>query len=454
MTFQPIFDVSGNEVGDFVIIRNVTKLLATFHKSVFIITLISILAGAIVFTLFYVILDRVEADVRRHAKGLSDEITIRKQTEEALKKSEATLYNAFEYAIIGKTLVASDHSIMRANNAFCEMLGYSEAELVGMFLNDITHPDDVEISIKHHKMLISGEIDRYQIEKRYLHKDGNIMWGLLSVSCVRDAQNNLLHAIAEIQDITERKKAEEEARQLRDELAYVERFSTMGEMAATLAHELNQPLAAISNYAQGCINRLRTGIGDTASLLSTMEKVYKQAGRAGDLISNVRSFVRKEQPQWTSVDVNHIVREIADLLAAEARLNQTIIVLELHKTLPWVKGNPIQIQQVILNLARNGTEAMKESDTSSRVLTITTSKHDDGMIAITVHDMGPGLPNGDNERLFTAFFTTKSHGLGLGLSICQSIITAHGGEIGFVSNGEMGTAIRFTLPHNNGDPPK
>jgi two-component system sensor histidine kinase DctS len=370
---------------------------------------------------------------------------------EVVRKSEERLskiFNATPDSVVISRL--RDGLLMYINPAFTNMLEFTPEEALGktsIDLNIWVRPEEWQTLIG--ELEEKGKVSGFETEFRT--KENEVIYVAVSASLIDMEGEECIVSLTS--DITERKKAEEEARQLRGELAYVERFSTMGEMGTTLAHELNQPLAAISNYAQGCINRLRTGIDDPTSLLSAMEKVYEQAGRAGDLISNVRSFVRKEQPQWTSINVNQIVREITDLLAADARLNQITIVLELNETLPWVKGNPIQIQQVILNLARNGMEAMKESDTASRRLTITTSEHADGMIEITVRDVGQGLPPGDKERLFTPFFTTKSYGLGLGLSISQSIIAAHGGEIGFIPDGGMGTVVRFTLPHNNGGSP-
>ncbi len=249
-------------------------------------------------------------------------------------------------------------------------------------------------------------------------------------------------------EIAERKHAEHEARVLQTELAHVHRLSTMGEMATGLAHELNQPLAAITSYAQGCVQRLRSKKAKPDEMLDTMDKIAAEARRAGGIIRRVRGFVRKESPQWSLIDANAAIRETADLLGAEAHRRGVTIKLDLAESLPMVMADTIQIQQTVLNLMRNGIEAMDETGSVPH-LTIRTSKNGSDTILVTVEDNGHGIPPETLEHIFDPFFTTKESGLGLGLPICSSIIEAHGGRLWATCDAENGTIFTFTLPIDN-----
>jgi C4-dicarboxylate-specific signal transduction histidine kinase len=249
-----------------------------------------------------------------------------------------------------------------------------------------------------------------------------------------------------IGEIAERKHAEHEAHVLQTELAHVHRLSTMGEMATGLAHELNQPLAAITSYAQGCVQRLRSKKAKPEEMLDTMDKIAAEARRAGGIIRRVRSFVRKENPRWARIDANSAIRETADLLAAEAHRRGVAIKLDLVDPLPMVMADTIQIQQTVLNLMRNGIEAMDETGSAPPHLTIRTSKNGSDAILVTVEDNGHGIPPETLEHIFDPFFTTKESGLGLGLPICRSIVEAHGGRLWATSNAEDGTIFKLSLP--------
>ncbi len=249
-----------------------------------------------------------------------------------------------------------------------------------------------------------------------------------------------------IRQISERKHAEHEARVLQTELAHVHRLSTMGEMATGLAHELNQPLAAITSYAQGCVQRLRSRKTKPEDMLETMDKIAAEAKRAGGIIRRVRGFVRKENPRRALVDVNAAIRETADLLGPEAHRRGMAINLDLANPLPMVMADTIQIQQTVLNLMRNGIEAMGETGLERQHLTIRTAKNGSDAILVTVEDDGHGIPPETLEHIFDPFFTTKESGLGLGLPICRSIVEAHGGRLWATSNAEDGTIFKFSLP--------
>lgn len=253
-------------------------------------------------------------------------------------------------------------------------------------------------------------------------------------------------ALAALEEqIADREHAEEQARRLHDQLAHVARFSTLGEMAAGLAHELNQPLGAISNYASGCIQRLRAGNADEEKLIAALSKIAAQAQRAGQIIHRLRSFVADRESEKIAADVNGLVEEVVDLEGSEARQREVDLELELAADLPQVLADTIQIQQVILNLLRNGIEAMHETEASRRRIVLRTRLLG-GAVEVAVADRGCGYADIDSDRFFDAFFTTKDHGMGLGLTISRSIIEAHGGELGAAPNPGGGAVFHFTLP--------
>lgn len=248
------------------------------------------------------------------------------------------------------------------------------------------------------------------------------------------------------EEIVERKRAEGEARRHRDDLAHFARVSIMGEMATNLAHELNQPLTVISGCAQFCTDSLRAGNAEQAKLLDALEQVAGQADRASKIIRRIRGFIKKGEPERRLVDVNAEIRSVTDLLRSDTREQGTEIQLKLTERLPLVNADPIQIQQVILNLAYNGIEAMNGDGSTSRCLTIHTSALRNGLVKVAVRDEGVGIAAETMSQLFDAFFTTKPHGLGMGLSISRSIVEAHGGRLWASSDGKTGSVFRFTMP--------
>jgi C4-dicarboxylate-specific signal transduction histidine kinase len=229
------------------------------------------------------------------------------------------------------------------------------------------------------------------------------------------------------------------------DLAHAARLSTLGGMAAGLAHELNQPLAAIVAYARGCSRRIESGDASLASLLPAVNEIATQALRAGEILRRIRDFVRHGEQRREPVDVNELVREAARLADLEARQLGVTVRLDLAPGIPVVHADGIQVEQVVLNLVRNGFEAMRETNGRERVLCIRTAGAD-GRVEVAVEDTGSGLPAGIADRLFDPFFTTKRDGLGLGLSISRSLIEANGGRLWAAPNGDGGATFRFALP--------
>ena len=246
-------------------------------------------------------------------------------------------------------------------------------------------------------------------------------------------------------DITERKRAEEAARQHQVELTHVLRVTSMGEMAAGLAHEINQPLTAIANYAQGSVRRLRANPADVEPVLAVIDDIAAEALRAGEIIRRLRSLVRKEAPRRDWVDLIEVVGEVVRLLAAETRQHGITVRVQADAQLPGVVVDRIQIEQVILNLVRNAVDALLEVH-GRRELVICTATVGDESVELSVRDTGPGVTAAVLQHLFDPFFSTKPAGLGMGLSISRTIIEAHHGRLWVTSPADGGAMFHFTLP--------
>lgn len=247
-----------------------------------------------------------------------------------------------------------------------------------------------------------------------------------------------------------RQQIEQHARQREGELAHVLRLSTMGEMASGLAHEINQPLSAIATHAAACARRLASGGADTDKLAGAVTHIAEQAERAGQIVRRIRRFVVKQEPKASTIDLNEIVREAESLARYQARQQSVDIDLRLGDDLPLVVADRIQLQQVLHNLIRNALDAMSGDAPERQELFIETRRGERGTIEVSVRDSGPGLAGTTAERIFDPFFSTKSKGLGMGLSISRTIIESHGGRLWAASAQGGGAVFRFTLPTANG----
>jgi C4-dicarboxylate-specific signal transduction histidine kinase len=244
-------------------------------------------------------------------------------------------------------------------------------------------------------------------------------------------------------DITERKRAEEAVRQAQADLAHISRVTTMGELTASLAHELNQPIAAAVTNANTCYRWLARDHPDLEEAREAVMRIVKDGTRAAEIIARIRSFYKKGTPQRDVVDVNDVVREMLVLLRNEANRYSVSIRTELAADLPKVLADRVQLQQVFMNLMLNGIEAMK--DTAGE-LKIRSQQGEDSQLLISVSDTGVGLPTGKADQIFNAFFTTKPEGTGMGLAISRSILEAHGGRLWATPGTGRGASFHFTLP--------
>ena len=337
-------------------------------------------------------------------------------------------------------------NIEYVNPKFTEITGYSAEEVVGQNPRILKSGyQAIEFYQDLWNTITSGRI--WSGELRNRKKSGELFWENASISPILNEMGEISSFVAVKEDITERKQAEDVARQHLAELAHVSRLSTMGEMATGMAHELNQPLAAIKTFADAGLQLIQEKNTDPDLLVRALVGVGEQAMRAGEIIRRLRGFVKKEGLQKMPVDLNALVEEVVALIKAEAIKYDVNIQLQLARQLPQVTASAIEIQQVLVNLIHNGIEAMREGTEQSAELMISTHLVDREEIVVTVSDTGPGMDQETLAHVFEPFFTTKgSNGIGVGLSISRSIIEAHGGTLSATTRLGRGTRFEFSLP--------
>lgn len=391
--------------------------------------------AVVVFFLFQVALITTLLLQRRHNKAV----------EKALRESDEQLHAIFDQAAVGVALIKSDNGrFLKVNQKYSDIVGYPKHEMLELDFMTITHPDDLTTDLNNMQLMREGSISSFSMEKRYICKDHTIVWVNLTVSpLLHDAPLRMHIAVAE--DITRRKLAEEQATLLQTELNHVARLSTMGEMATYIAHEINQPLTAITNYCGACLRLLQSGTYDVADLASALQAAITQARRGGDVIKHLRNFIGKKEIRFAHENISEILREVMFFAQIEARQKNISINVVQPPALPAVKMDKILIEQVMINLVRNAMDAMDDKSQKMHFLLIEPSVAQDELI-IAVKDNGPGLPPGSQEHLFQPFFTTKAHGMGIGLAICRSIIETHGGRLWVEPNQPSGAIFLFSLP--------
>jgi C4-dicarboxylate-specific signal transduction histidine kinase len=281
-----------------------------------------------------------------------------------------------------------------------------------------------------------------------------ISWRRRTEDSLREARDELELRVAERtaelkRQMAEQRRIEEALQATRAELTRAARITTIGELTASIAHEVNQPLAAVVANADACVAWLSREKPDLAEARSAAERATQGATRASEVIARIRSLITKATPEKSKVQINQVIEQTTALAEGQAARNQVAIKLELSPDLPVVFGDSIQFQQVILNLIVNGIEAMSSITDRPRMLTLRTEAEDKGLVRVSVHDSGIGLNEEVMRRLFEPFFTTRAKGMGMGLSISRSIIETHGGRLWAESNGSGGATFQFTLPRED-----
>jgi PAS domain S-box-containing protein len=370
-------------------------------------------------------------------------ITERHRAANRLRDSEERFRAAFSHSAIGIALISLEGHWLQVNEAICRILGYSEMELLSTTFQALTHPEDLAANRINLQRALAGEISHYEMEKRYLHKDGRIIWTLLTVALVRNAANEPLYFVSQLQDLTERRQARIEIERARLELSHVGRVSLVGQLTASLAHELLQPITAIVSNAETGLHA--PDLEPSSEIRALFEDIAESGRRAGDTIQHVRALLRKEREPSVAVDLNRLVRDVAHVMHSDLLLHQVCLTTKLDAANAEINGNLGELQQVLLNLVLNGTEAMHAIPIDERQLVIATNADSDA-VELSVQDRGAGSPPGNFDRLLEPFFTTKSKGIGMGLSICADIVRAHRGKLLAENNPDRGMTWRCILP--------
>ncbi|MBV1701688.1 MAG: PAS domain S-box protein [Hyphomicrobiales bacterium] len=334
--------------------------------------------------------------------------------------------------------------ITYANPAFCQMVGFSADELIGVQPPmPYWLPDQIEETLSRRNSRIFGERKAHSFESRMRSKDGRVFDVLIYEAPLLDSEGVNHGWLGSIIDITERKTSAETLRRQTDVLARTGRLVTLGEMASTLAHELNQPLASITSYAQGSLNLLRQDPEDHAPIISAIEKVSAQSVRAGRIIQRIRDFVRKQEPHFHPLDIEDLITSSVAFMTAEAASAGVTIKLIIDKKLDSPRADKILMQQALLNLIKNGIEAMET--VANKLLQIRASQ-DQTHVRIEVSDHGRGFDPEIEGRLFDAFMSTKPEGMGMGLNICRSIVEQHHGQLTCTKQPLGGVTFTICLP--------
>ncbi|OEU79185.1 MAG: hypothetical protein BA872_03460 [Desulfobacterales bacterium C00003060] len=380
------------------------------------------------------------------------QIKKRRQAEIKTRKSE----ERYTLAVRGSTDGLWDWKTLSGevfySDRFKELIGYSPDEFPGTFdsFRDHLHPEDLDATLKaieqHHQERVP-----YDVEYRLRTKRGEYKWFRARGQAIWDEHGKVLRMAGSIQDINERKQMGKKSQSLRDELNHMSRVLSMGEIAASLAHEINQPLTAIRSYAQAAQRLLARDTPDLHEVDKILTGIVTGNRRAEAVIQRIRMLMKNEQSERSLIDVKTFIKEVASLLRKNIEEHNISLRLELDANLPQVFGDRVQLQQVVLNLILNGLEAINAGGDGLRELVVRASKDAVDVVTISVQDSGIGIHEENKDRIFDAFFSTKSQGMGMGLSISRSIIEEHGGRLWVTQNPVQGATFSFTVPIHKED---
>jgi PAS domain S-box-containing protein len=390
-------------------------------------------------------LARLEA--RRRRKATDENVQLHSDLEERENK----IRRLVDANIIGITIWNLEGRILEANDAFLRMTGYDREDLASGRLN---RPDLTPVEWRDRDARTVAELKMMgtvqPFEKEYFRKDGSRLPVLIGGTLFEAGENQ---GVSFVLDLTERKRAEAEARESERryretlmELAHANRVTAMGQLTASIAHEVNQPITAAVINAEAALRWLRAQPPDLEEVRAALGLIVEDGTRAGNIIGGIRALIKKLPPRQACLDLNEAIREVIALTRGEAAKTGVSVQTDLADGLPLIYGDRVQLQQVILNLIINAIEAMSGVAETPRALLISTGQAEPGGVLVAVRDSGPGLDPASLEHLFNAFYTTKSGGMGMGLAICRSIIEAHEGQLCASANEPRGAVFQFTLP--------
>jgi PAS domain S-box-containing protein len=390
--------------------------------------------------------------LRNTNEALQAESRERKAAEESLRRSEAYLAEAQRLSHTGSWASIPAKGVITYFSEECyRVLGFDPHDgqpRYETFFQRI-HPDD-QAKVSEAIETAGRQNKEFELDYRFVHFSGEIRDIHVLGHPVLSPSGEVVEFVGTVMDVTERKQAEEERERLRQaqaELAHINRATTMGELTASLAHEVNQPIAAAVTNANTCLRWLTREHPDLGEARAAATRIVKDGTRAAEIIKRIRLLFKKEPSARELVDVNEVIREMVVLLQGEARRYSILVRTELESDTPPVMADRVQLQQVLMNLMINGVDAMKDAN-GTRELTIKAQPYQNDQVLVSVNDTGVGLPPQQSDQVFKAFFTTKPHGTGMGLSISRSIVESHGGRLWAASNSPRGASFCFALPAN------
>jgi two-component system, LuxR family, sensor kinase FixL len=405
----------------------------------------------VVFGVLAVLTSWMSAKRRQAEEGLREardelESRVQERTKELQRANEVLRERANLLDLTHDTVIVRDVNdvITFWNRGAEERYGWTRDEAIGQVshtINQTAFPAPLPD--------ITAELTRtgrWEGELLHTRRDGSVVTVASRWALQRDEQGKPVAVLETNNDITERKRAEEALQKVQTELAHVSRVMTLGELTASIAHEVNQPLAAIVTNSNACLRWLAGATPNLAEARHAVERIIKDGYRASEVISRVRTLVKKAPPRNDLVDLNEVIVEVLALAQRQAQRNHVVLKRELASGLPLVLGDRVQLQQVILNLIVNGLEAMAKLNEGARELTVSSGKDESDNLFVAVRDSGEGLDPANLERVFDAFFTTKPDGMGMGLAICRTIIESHGGRLWAAANLPRGAVFQFSLP--------
>lgn len=387
----------------------------------------------------------------RYAVLIRD-ITEQKAKENKIQQQSEMLHATIAHSPVGIYTVDSELRMVTVNLALANMLGYGVKDMIGRRFSFSIHPDDIDAAEEALHSSLAGGPTNYSAHRRYVHRDGHIVHTDINAAVGHDSEGNPEFVVANVEDLTERLGAETQLRDQQEQLARLDRLSTLGEMMAGISHEINQPLTAISTYAQSGLRFMDPKNPKPDRLRVALTKLSEQARRAGAVVERIRELSRQEVSTSQLVGTDCMIRQIEELAVIDARARGARIRFELDTSLPPVWCDPVQIQQVILNLIRNSVDSIESVNfRNGDEIVLRTSVDDEGVTTIAVVDCGSGVSEAVAADLFQPFSTHKRAGLGLGLSISRSIVTAHGGQLDYYNNPSAGATFYLKLPNMLGE---
>jgi PAS domain S-box-containing protein len=375
------------------------------------------------------------------------DLTEREQAEQALRRSEASLAEGQRLTHTGSWVydpLIGESTFWSAENFRIFGLDPLEGPSSEKFWR-LVHPEDHDRVRERFERKVH-EKQEYADKFRIVLADGRVKHVDDFAYPVFDSAGNLVEYVGTTVDVTERKRAEEALRKTETALAHANRVATMGQLTASIAHEVSQPIHAAAINAQAASLWLAAQPPDLEEVEKILARIVENSNRAGDVIGRIRALVKKAPLRKDRLEINEVIREVIELTRGEAEKNGVSVRTQLADGLPLIQGDRVQLQQVILNLIVNAVQAMSGVSEGARELLISTAAAESDAVLVAVWDSGPGLPPSSLERLFEAFYTTKADGMGMGLSICRSIIEAHGGRLWASANLPRGAVFQFTAP--------